>query len=230
MEQPAVSASAGAEPEKRDAATAILDAAEAIFADRGFDGASTRPIADRAGVNLALIHYYFGNKEKLFNAVFERRSDAINARRRSMIADLHAGGSGPTLEAVLDALLRPTIELGRDTARGGQFYARLVVHVASGTDDRSQRLTAAQYNDIARVFIAEIQAAVPGLSKTDAAWAYLNAIAVALSLMARTGRAAALSDGECRDDDVEDVMGRAIAFIAAGTRALAGRDPHKQPL
>ena len=141
-----------------------------------------------------------------------------------MTMSLYADGQPPPLESVLDALLRPTIELGRDTARGGQYYARLVVHVASGTDDRSQRLTAAQYNAIARVFIAEIQDAVPGLSKPDAVWAYLNAIAVALSLMARSGRAAALSDGACRDNDVEDVMGRAIAFIAAGTRALANRD------
>jgi len=48
----------------------ILDSARAIFIKRGFDGARMQEIADHAGINKALLHYYFRSKEKLFDAIF----------------------------------------------------------------------------------------------------------------------------------------------------------------
>lgn len=50
---------------------AILDAAKVVFLEKGFDGARMQHIADQAGLNKALIHYYFRNKEKLFDAIFQ---------------------------------------------------------------------------------------------------------------------------------------------------------------
>jgi AcrR family transcriptional regulator len=46
----------------------IIDIAERLFAERGFDGTSVRDIADEAGINVAMISYYFGSKEKLMEA------------------------------------------------------------------------------------------------------------------------------------------------------------------
>lgn len=57
-----------------DKRTQILGAAEELFAEKGFDGTSVRDIAHLAGVNLAMISYYFGSKEKLFEALVEFRS------------------------------------------------------------------------------------------------------------------------------------------------------------
>ena len=59
--------------DKIDKKDHILDVAEKIFSDLGFDGASTRMISSEAGVNMALLNYYFGSKEGLFLAVFERK-------------------------------------------------------------------------------------------------------------------------------------------------------------
>ena len=57
-----------------DKRSQILIAAEELFAGKGFDGTSVRDIAHLAGVNLAMISYYFGSKEKLFEALIEYRS------------------------------------------------------------------------------------------------------------------------------------------------------------
>src|ERR1700759_1999467 len=57
----------------------ILEAALELFADSGFEGASTRAIADRAGVNLPAIQYYFGSKEGLYRAVVEQISQQMQA-------------------------------------------------------------------------------------------------------------------------------------------------------
>ncbi len=49
----------------------ILEAAKKVFLDKGFDGARMQEIADEAGINKALLHYYFRSKDKLFDAIFE---------------------------------------------------------------------------------------------------------------------------------------------------------------
>ncbi|MFM6954255.1 MAG: TetR/AcrR family transcriptional regulator [Sphingobacteriaceae bacterium] len=58
---------------KIDKKEALLDSAERLFADLGYEGASTRRLATEAGVNIAMLNYYFGSKEGLFRAVVERR-------------------------------------------------------------------------------------------------------------------------------------------------------------
>ena len=59
----------------------ILDAAEGLFARHGFYGVTTRQVAAEAGVDTALIHYYFGAKRELFDAVFVRRAEILNQAR-----------------------------------------------------------------------------------------------------------------------------------------------------
>ena len=59
--------------EKIDKKDHILDVAERVFSENGFDGASTRLISGEAGVNMAMLNYYFGSKEGLFLAVIERK-------------------------------------------------------------------------------------------------------------------------------------------------------------
>lgn len=61
------------EKDKIDKKEHILDVAERIFSDLGYDGASTRLISGEAGVNMAMLNYYFGSKEGLFLAVFDRK-------------------------------------------------------------------------------------------------------------------------------------------------------------
>ncbi len=60
-----------------DTQTRILDAAHRVFVRRGMDGARTQEIADEAGVNKALLHYYFRTKERLAEAVFERAAGQL---------------------------------------------------------------------------------------------------------------------------------------------------------
>jgi AcrR family transcriptional regulator len=65
----------------------IIETAERLFAERGFDGTSVRDIADEAGINVAMISYYFGSKEKLMEALFELRVGTVKMRIESLIKD-----------------------------------------------------------------------------------------------------------------------------------------------
>ena len=63
----------------------IMEAAEELFAEKGFDGTSVRDVAKEAGVNLAMISYYFGSKEKLMESLFKYRGEFIKMQLESMI-------------------------------------------------------------------------------------------------------------------------------------------------
>ncbi|HEY0433651.1 MAG TPA: TetR family transcriptional regulator [Chitinophagaceae bacterium] len=63
----------------------IMEAAEELFAEKGFDGTSVRDVARDAGVNLAMISYYFGSKEKLMESLFKYRGEFIKMQLESML-------------------------------------------------------------------------------------------------------------------------------------------------
>ncbi|TMI93371.1 MAG: TetR/AcrR family transcriptional regulator [Bacteroidetes bacterium] len=63
----------------------IMEAAEELFANKGFDGTSVRDIAEEAGVNLAMISYYFGSKEKLMESLFQYRGHYITLQLENML-------------------------------------------------------------------------------------------------------------------------------------------------
>lgn len=65
----------------------LLDTAELLFSRKGYEGTSVRDIAEEAGINTAMISYYFGSKEKLMEAIFERRSLNIKDKVDSLLQD-----------------------------------------------------------------------------------------------------------------------------------------------
>ena len=105
--------------ERPDTKTRILDAAEKLFGEKGFDGTSLRDITTEADVNLAAVNYHFQSKDALVRAVIARRVVPVNQRRLELLdACEQAAGAGPLpIEAVLDAFIRPVLEIYASRAR-----------------------------------------------------------------------------------------------------------------
>jgi AcrR family transcriptional regulator len=93
--------------------TAILDAAEELFSERGYAAVSVRDVAARAGVSHALVHRYIGSKAELFRAVLTQRENAI----------LAAAPDNPDLVESASLMLRQGLEHDRS-------YLRLIVRSA----------------------------------------------------------------------------------------------------
>src|SRR5690554_3718798 len=106
----------------------IIQTAERLFAEKGFDGASMREVTSAAGVNLAAINYHFRSKEGLLDAILARRLVPVNEQRlRRLDAVLrHAGGGRPVLERIIEALVSPVLQLERDAEQGGEQFVKLV--------------------------------------------------------------------------------------------------------
>ena len=101
---------------------AIVSAADSVFGEVGFDAASTREIAERSGVNKALIHYHFGTKEGLLEVVLDRYYDQLEGEVRGAL-----GGSG----SARDRLGR-LIDAYSDFLSRNQGFCRIVQREASG--------------------------------------------------------------------------------------------------
>lgn len=83
----------------------ILAAAEEVFAAKGFAGASTREIADKAGVNISSLHYHWESKETLYFAVFQDVYDRIvEVIRRALERNRAANRQSKTIETVMGTL------------------------------------------------------------------------------------------------------------------------------
>ena len=118
---------------KRSLATSlsILDAAERLFAERGYDGASVRDIAGTAGAQIASISFHHGGKEALFERVVERRAAELSQLRLDALAAAKAHNDPLTLKTVLSAFLRPYLDKAGAGDPQWLAYARLVAMVSA---------------------------------------------------------------------------------------------------
>src|SRR5437762_13422393 len=89
---------------------AILNAAERLYAERGFGDVTLRDIVAEAGVNLAAVNYHFGSKDELIAELFVTRSLATNRERlKELNAAEQVGGGRASIQTVLRALVGPTL-------------------------------------------------------------------------------------------------------------------------
>lgn len=199
----------------------LLDEAEKLFAEHGFDGVSVRDITRAAGVDVALANYHFGSKEKLFDAVFQRRAEAVNARRIVLLEDVleRFAPDLPPLEDLLGAFTWPVAEIMIEGGDGGRAYGRLVAQV--NNSPKLARIAMTRYFDpVVRRFMDVLRRILPTCRAEELFWSY-HFLSGALTLsMAETGRLDNLSDGRCRSDDLKAVFARMVPFCAAGFRAL----------
>jgi len=109
----------------------LVLAAERLFAERGIDNVSLREINRAAGQrNVAALHYHFGNREALLEAIFERRMAGINRRRVAMLDALEAEGWDDAIRPVVEAMVLPLAEQ-LDPAVDGGHYIRFLAQAIS---------------------------------------------------------------------------------------------------
>lgn len=209
---------------ERNGKERILDAAEQLFARRGFYGVSLRDITQAAGVDVALVGYHFGGKRELFTAVFERRSEILSRERLELLeAVRHTASPGaPALEAIIGAFTRPLLERWARGGPGWKSYFALVAQV-NNSPEFGPQMMARHFDPVVERFISVMRQALPRCPAREIYWGY-QFLAGALTLtFAETGRIDRLSGGLCRAGDLDGVQERLAPFVAAGLRALCGR-------
>jgi AcrR family transcriptional regulator len=203
----------------------ILDAAEALFARHGFYGVSVRQVAAEAGVDTALIHYYFGAKRELFDSVFARRAGVLNEARAQALDAYRAAHAGRmTVEGAIEAFIGPLLELSLTGDEGWKAYFRLVALV-NNTPAWGGETMHRFFDPIVQRLIDALREALPEAAERDLYWGYQFLTGSMMLTLSETGRIDQLSGGLCRSSDLEAVRGRLYAYCAAGLEAVVRRKP-----
>jgi AcrR family transcriptional regulator len=200
----------------------ILDAAEALFMEHGFEATSLRLITAAAGVNLAAVNYHFGSKEELFEAVLTRRLDPMNQERVALLDSLEgeAGNHALSCDRILMALLIPALRLARDRERGGKNFLRLLGRAYADPAPFIRQFLSEQYAVMIARFKAAFGKALPHLPRKELSWR-LHFIMGALSYtLAGTDTLRIISELNPRDPTNDEVLLRRLApFLLAGLNA-----------
>jgi AcrR family transcriptional regulator len=200
----------------------ILDAAEALFSVHGFHGVTVRQAAEEAGVDPALLGYYFDSKRGLFDAVLLRRAEIANANRLLSMARYESEAAPLTVEGCLQAFFEPILKLWETGGAGWKNYLRLIALVNNTPTWGGETMTHF-FDPVIQKLIDLLRKALPHTSDAELYWSY-HFVSGALSLsFAETGRIDHLSGGKCRSGDVQAVRERMAAFLAPGFLELSKR-------
>ncbi|WP_033355669.1 TetR/AcrR family transcriptional regulator [Burkholderia ubonensis] len=149
----------------------ILDAAEDLFVEHGFEAMSMRQITSRAAVNLAAVNYHFGSKEALIHAMLSRRLDQLNQERLRILDHFDAQlGAHVTCEHVLGAMFIPALKASRDPERGGRAFLRLIGRAYTDPSPFVRNFLTAHYASVAVRFFDAFQRALPNLPRAELGW------------------------------------------------------------
>jgi AcrR family transcriptional regulator len=203
----------------------ILDAAEELFMEHGFEATSLRLITTAAGVNLAAANYHFGSKEELFQAVFTRRLDPMNHDRMALLAayEAAAGGQPLTCERIISAMFIPALKLARDHEQGGKNFLRLLGRAYADPAPFIREFLSRQYAEMVGRFRAAFGEALPHLPREEVSWR-LHFVMGALSYtLAGSDGLKLISQIRPEDADNDELLLKRLApFLAAGLRAPVG--------
>jgi AcrR family transcriptional regulator len=204
---------------------AILDAAERLYADRGFSDVTLRDIVAAAGVNLAAVNYHFGSKDELIAELFVTRSIVANRERLNELKAAEAAGGGRAdIDAVLWALVGPMVRgcLGPESERS--TAARFMIRASIESVPPIRRIKNREIDHL-RKFAVAMRRSLPDCSDADLYWGLHFALAMAHQTIRDSERLTRLSEGNCDLNGVEGVIAR---IVAVSVMALTGREAERK--
>ncbi|SIS75863.1 MAG: TetR/AcrR family transcriptional regulator [Thalassolituus maritimus] len=200
-------------------ASAVLDAAEALFASYGYHAVSVRDITGLAKVRLATVNDLFGGKEKLFYEVIKRRAEVVNALREERLAMIdHNESRGKQAEAIIAAFFDPLLEVS-ERGDGWRNYLRLVNQMVGS---RSPVLinVIEFYNPITQKFLLALHGLYPEIPFPEFLRHWQFILATYFSVFADNFRVNSMTRGEVQSSAFSETYNAARVFVLGGLRAF----------
>jgi AcrR family transcriptional regulator len=199
----------------------ILDAAEWLFTEQGFEATTLREITGAAGVNLAAVNYHFGSKEALIREVFSRRLTWLNQQRLRELDRLEAEAGGAPLKPsrILEVFFGAALKMAADAEGGGRTFMRLLGRTYTKPSEFVRGILAEEYAAVIARFKAALIKALPGVPAEEILWRFhfmLGAMSYAIS---GADALHIVAPGALDDGDSEALYARLMSFMLGGLRA-----------
>jgi len=207
---------------QQDTKNRLLDAAERLFAERGFEGTSVRAVTRAAAASVSAANYHFGSKEALLHAALVRRLEPLNRRRLECLtsAERAAGGGPVSVEAIVEAFLRPGFEVRRSLQADQASYRHIAARLYTDPHGMVSSLKAELFGPVIGRFLDALGRALPDRSLEELALGFQFLIGVMVHVISshEGGSERQQSPSAIADDQLLDCM---ISFTAAGLRAAS---------
>ncbi len=198
----------------------ILDAAECLFMEHGFEATGLRLVTAKAKVNLAAVNYHFGGKGELFRAMLARRLDPLNEQRIALLEEHQRAHEPASCETVLSAMLIPALTIARNPRRGGKDFLRLLGRAYVDPSPVLRHFLSERYAPMVARFKDAFGRALPKLGKQELTWRLhfmMGALAYTLAGTDAWKLIAALNPGKAGNDAL--LLRRLEPFLIAGLKA-----------
>lgn len=203
-----------------DTKTKILNAAELLFADKGFTGTSLREITSIAEVNLAAVNYHFGSKKELIKALMKRYLDEFSPLLQVSLEKIINNPKKPTLEEVFTAFVQPLLKLNGFRQNGTSNFLQLLGRSYTDSQGFLRWFITTNYPNILDDFTLAVHKAYPELSTEEMFWRLHFTLSTAIFTMSSTEALIDIAKNDFNKDvDVTDVIYRIIPYVAYGVGA-----------
>ena len=202
----------------------ILDTAERLFGERGVAAVSLRDINRAAGISQGVLHYHFGGRDALIEAILQRWLPGVNAERRQMYDAILAAGRTPSERDVVEILCLPLARLATARQPAGRRFLRCLARLGQEENPVWARTTRTQMSGVE--LHEALQACAPGASPALIEWYFSMMLNVIHGTLSEAGRAArswhrALAAEPMSPEDQAEAL---VEFICEGVGGLVRRN------
>lgn len=199
----------------------LLEAAERLFALRGYAGLTVREVAQEAQANVAAVNYHFGSKEGLVMEMLRRRVAPVNAERLRMLeeAKKRVGGAPLRPEEIFEALLLPIGRAAVGDEGPDSTFMQLLGRSFTEPAEFLEKVHRDLFRGLAEAFFRELARTYPEANPAELFWSLHFVVATMLGALAQHRRVTVLSGGLCDEADVDGMLRRLITFVTSGFSA-----------
>lgn len=198
----------------------LLEAAEQLFAERGFETVSVRDVTQLAKANVAAVNYHFGSREGMVALVVSRYLIPVNEERLARLDALERKWSGKAvpLEEIIDAFVRPVVGLVRKSELSQSLFGKLVGRIFAMRGEGLPPAVEEQMKTLIERFTRALGKALPTVSQEELVWRMHFLVGSIIHMLMNQEMLQRLSGGASGNPTMEVTLGRFVRFAAAGLR------------
>ena len=198
----------------------LMDAAEQLFAEKGFEAVSIRDITGLVKTNIAAVNYHFGNRESLLEMVMMRYMLPVTEERFARLEALERKWPGKIvpLEEIIDALVRPLIGQMRKSELSERLFYKLIGRIFAIQGDELPPRIDDLLRQVFERFSKAFARALPTVPGDELAWRFHFLVGGIIHLLTHQEVLHRLSGGASGTPTMEATLSRFIRFSASGLR------------
>ncbi|WP_115718911.1 TetR/AcrR family transcriptional regulator [Gallaecimonas mangrovi] len=202
-----------------DTKTRILDVAEQLFAEHGFNDTSLRLITSEAEVNLASVNYHFGSKKALIQAVIARYLDAFMPALKAEM-DGQFAKEQVQMQEVFGAFIGPLLALGEFRPGGTGTFMQLLGRGYTEKQGHLRRFITSQYGEALGAFMAVVKKATPGIPDNEVFWRLHFTLGTVVFTMASSMALTEIAESDFGEQNsIESLIHRLVPYLASAMTA-----------